>query len=290
VGIVDALAPPEWAEFWERFLGELGVDTLRPSQTADRPAPRLDFAPCLAVAGLAAAIARLKRDADQVVVPRLADLHETSEPVRGASLDCPWLVDLEGAMAALLPGLPPVHVLPARLTERASVAASALAHALGKSEAQAKRALSLAELTMPRARRADLPPGAVAIVGQPYLLADANLRAALARAGSRLLFYLDQLSPEILAAEADRHPWLSPLSTDRELAAAMSYFDRHPGVSGILAVISANCPPIPRLIDRLFAGARKPVQVALIASPEAVTEGLGKLEEKITARSRRDGG
>jgi hypothetical protein len=284
VGIVDALTLPEWAEFWERFLDELGVETLRPGATAERPAPALDFAPCLAVARLADAVARLKRDADRVIVPRLADLHEAAGPVRGASLDCPWLVDLDATMSAMLPGLPAIHVLPARLDAAAGVAAAALAQALGKSGAQTRRALGRVEPAIARARRADIPPGAIAVLGQPYLLADSALRAALAAAATRPLFYQDQLTGETLSAELARQESPSPLSTDRELAGAMAYFDRHPGIAGILAIVSVNCPPIPRLVDRLFTGARKPVQVALIDQAAAVTSPLHKLEARIDQR------
>jgi hypothetical protein len=233
-GFVTRLLWDRYGRFWARLLEAAGADVSLPDPervaalAADRRleavsgrAFREATAQALALAGV-----------DRLVVPELNPGYEGS---RGSAQD-PFVADFPGALAQVVPGLPPLVGIPADLAapDLESRAVSLLT-AVASSPGAVRRVWQTHRADAKPPRPTGLPGAGgesrtLALVGQPWHLTE-TVRARLERGGERLLS-AGQLAPNELRAEGWRvDPDLAP--TDAEALGAVRRFARRGDVAAL---------------------------------------------------------
>lgn len=263
VGFVRSLLWHRYGPFWSRLLADADADVVF-AEAEDvarwRDDPRLD-----AISGrgfrMAGAEALALASCDVIVVPSLNVGYDGS---RGSAQD-PFVADLPGALATVLPGLPRVMAVPVDLSVKGlDTLAISLLSLVNPSPGLVRRvwqthqayakppvvpgwpAPSLGSLRLP-----------VGLVGQPWNLTD-GVAKAMEREGEVLL-RADQVDPVALREEGWRvDEKLAP--TDAEALGAVRRLARRSDVSRIRLVLDPDAGADAWLARRVHEMARRPVE------------------------------
>ena len=277
IGFVTRLLWDRYGRFWLRLLEAAGAEVSLPDPervsalSADR---RLD-----AVSGRAfreaTAQALALSGVDRLVVPELNPGYEGS---RGSAQD-PFVADFPGALAQVVPGLPPLVGVPADLAAPdLESRAVGLLTAVAPSPGTVRRVWQTHRADAKPPRPAGLPGAGgesrtLALVGQPWHLSEA-LRVRLERGGERLLS-AHQLAPAELRAEGWRaDPELAP--TDAEALGAVRRFARRGDVAALRMPVDEDAGADAWLARKARAWSRREIEIVPLepdAAPAPAVDG-----------------
>ncbi len=265
VGFVRSVLWHRYGPFWVRSLAAAGADVVDADPDAVAAAwddPRVARVPGLAFRA-AAAEAVASSGVDLLVVP---SVNAGYEGARGGAQD-PFVADLPGALAQVLPGLPPLVAAPTDLD--AAGVETTLVSVLGRVNPSAGLVRRVwqthrADAHPPAAPGLPAPRdgarAAVAWVGQPWHRApdDPDVApGARTEAGERILA-MYALPPADLRAEGWRHdPKLAP--SDAEAIGAVLRLARRPDVARFVVEVDDTAGADAWLARKVRALARRDV-------------------------------
>jgi hypothetical protein len=270
IGFVTRLLWDRYGRFWRRLVEAAGADVVLPdpervaAAAADRRLDAVSGRAFREAAGQALALSGV----DRLVVPELNPGYEGS---RGSAQD-PFVADFPGALAQVVPGLPPLVAVPADLAAPdLESRAVALLTAVAPSHGAIRRVWETHRADAKPVRPAGLPgAGAerrtIALVGQPWHL-DEALRVRLERGGERLLS-AHQLAPRDLREEGWRaDPELAP--TDAEALGAVRRFARRGDVRALRMPVDPDSGADAWLARKARAWSRRPLETVPLAGDGA---------------------
>ncbi len=252
VGVIDGWLSDRYLPFWEPYLRELEVEVVHPEETPlELPFPG-------PIRRLLSQVYRLKnQDVDYLLLP---DVQLGQEAQKGSP--SPWLVGLGATLERLVPGLPPVLVVPAERSSEVAGLAAQIGQSLTQNPMLARRALERtkrllnASFTPPKQAGTHL----IGLVAQPMLLSDTvwlqNLQAGLAE--HNLALFLADKAPTELRQDGAHLELGLELPTDLEAAGMHRYLSRLGKVKGLLYVHDADYLPLPTPLRRLLKKAPPP--------------------------------
>ncbi len=252
VGVLDGWLSDRYLPFWEPYLRELEVEVVHPEETPlELPFPG-------PIRRLLSQVYRLKNQGVDFLL--LPDVQLGQEAQKGSP--SPWLVGLGATLERLVPGLPPVLVVPAERSPEVAGLAAQIGQSLTQNPMLARRALErtkrllVASFTPPKQAGTHL----IGLVAQPMLLSDTvwlqNLQARLAE--HHLALFLADKAPAELRQEGAHLELGLELPTDLEAAGMHRYLSRLGKVKGLLYVHDADYLPLPTPLRRLLKKAPPP--------------------------------
>ncbi|MDR9390960.1 MAG: hypothetical protein RI554_02925 [Trueperaceae bacterium] len=287
VGFVRSLLWHRYGPFWARLLAAADADVVDAEPDAVAAAwvdPRVAEVPGLAFRRAAAEALALS-GADLLVVP---SVNAGYEGARGGAQD-PFVADLPGALAQILPGLPPLVAVPTDLdADAVETTAISLLGRVNPSAGLVRRAW--------QTHRADAHPppapglpgprdgarAAVGWVGQPWHHAPTDARVApgvRTEAGERVLA-MYALPPAELRAEGWRvDPKLAP--SDAEVLGAVRRLARRPDVARFVVEVDPTSGADAWLARKVRSLARRDVEEVAVTdrfTPEAAAAEAGAVE------------
>lgn len=272
IGLLRAWLASRYLPFWEPYLRELGQELVDPGAVSPRPLPLLPPVPLV----VAEAVALKEQKVDYILLP---DAQLGIEP-EGSSGFSPWLVDLGAALTRLVPGLPTLLKVPAEVSPQSLGFAAEVGQILTHNPMLARRALdrtrSLLDFRWPRppTPRGDSWLG---LVGQPYVLADAQFTAQLEEAAWNRGFglALPQLSPPQLRREGEQLLPGLKLPSDLEVAGQIRSLSRLGRVRGLWVIADDEVAPLPGPLRRYLK--RSALPIAYLSDPVQTDESLSLL-------------
>lgn len=252
VGVIDGWLSDRYLPFWEPYLRELKVEVVHPEETTlELPFPG-------PIRRLLSQVYRLKNQGVDFLL--LPDVQLGQEAQKGSP--SPWLVGLGATLERLVPGLPPLLVVPAERSPEVAGLAAQIGQSLTQNPMLARRALERtkrllnASFTPPKQAGTHL----IGLVAQPMLLSDTvwlqNLQAGLAE--HNLALFLADKAPAELRQEGAHLELGLELPTDLEAAGMHRYLSRLGKVKGLLYVHDADYLPLPTPLRRLLKKAPPP--------------------------------
>lgn len=252
VGVLDGWLSDRYLPFWEPYLRELEVEVVHPEETPlELPFPG-------PIRRLLSQVYRLKNQGVDFLL--LPDVQLGQEAQKGSP--SPWLVGLGATLERLVPGLPPVLVVPAERSPEVAGLAAQIGQSLTQNPMLARRALErtkrllVASFTPPKQAGTHL----IGLVAQPMLLSDTvwlqNLQARLAE--HHLALFLADKAPAEMRQEGAHLELGLELPTDLEAAGMHRYLSRLGKVKGLLYVHDADYLPLPTPLRRLLKKAPPP--------------------------------
>jgi predicted nucleotide-binding protein (sugar kinase/HSP70/actin superfamily) len=241
VGIPRALLYHRYGPFWERFLGELGVDVVVSRRTdkalVEQGIGRVPSEVCLPIKIAAGHICDLSDKVDAVFLPRLLWLGDRMYA-------CPKMIGIVDFARMILGSVPRLiaPVIRGAFDAPHFLAGIQLTH----NPVRAARALAVAMTAMPAVQRApDFPKGErrIGLISHFYNLGDDYISAAIVdtvRGQGYRICTKDELSPVVLrdgAGLAGEIRW----TYERELYNAFRYLVGR--VDGICMLVSMGCGP-----------------------------------------------
>ncbi|GIW35859.1 MAG: hypothetical protein KatS3mg073_0004 [Meiothermus sp.] len=252
VGVLNSWLANRYLPFWEAYLRALEVEIVR----AEEEAINLPFPP--PIRRLLSQIFSLKsQGVDFLLLP---DTQLGQEAQKGSS--SPWLVGLDATLEQLIPGLPPVLVVPAELSPEVAGLAAEIGQNLTQNPMLARRALErtkhLLNASYSPPKQSGIHP--IGLIAQPMLLCDTHwltaLKAGLAAHG--LSLFLADKAPAKLRQEGAHLELGLELPTDLEAAGMHRYLSRLGKVEGLLYVHDAEYLPLPTPLRKLLKKAPPP--------------------------------
>nr|WP_243454996.1 hypothetical protein [Meiothermus sp. CFH 77666] len=238
--------------FWEPYLQALEVEIIRPEEAS----VELPFPPPIRRV-LAQVFSLKNQGVDFLLLP---DVQLGQEARKGNP--SPWLVGLDATLEQLVPGLPPVLVVPAELSPEVAGLAAQIGQNLTQNPMLARRALERTKrllhpsFTPPKQSGTHL----IGLVAQPMLLCDTEWLSALQAglAQYELGLFLADKAPAELRQEGAHLELKLELPTDLEAAGMHRYLSRLGKVKGLLYVHDADYLPLPTPLRRLLKKAPPP--------------------------------
>jgi hypothetical protein len=261
--------------FWERYLKALEVEIIRPEEDSlELPFP----SPIRRLVNQAFSLKN--QGIDLLLLPDA----QLGVEARKASAS-PWLVGLDATLERLIPGLPPVLVVPAELSPEVAGLAAKIGQSLTQNPMLVRRAL---ERTKHHLYPSFIPPKQfgtylIGLVAQPMLLCDADwlttLRTRLAEHGLSL-FLADKPPAEMRQEGAHLEMGLA-LPTDLEAAGMHRYLSRLGKVKGLLYVHDAEYLPLPTPLRKSLKKTPPPKPWRLVGLEAPWTEVAGEMARKL---------
>lgn len=252
VGVIDGWLSDRYLPFWEPYLRELEVEVVHPEETpVELPFPG-------PIRRLLSQVYRLKNQSIDFLL--LPDVQLGQEAQRGSP--SPWLVGLGATLERLVPGLPPVLLVPAELSPEVAGLAAKIGQNLTRNPMLARRALERTKrlLDIPFKPIKQSGTHLIGLVAQPMLADDpiwlSDLQVVLAERGLNL--FLADKAPAELRQEGVHLELGLELPTDLEAAGMHRYLSRLCKVKGLLYVHDADYLPLPTPLRRLLKKAPPP--------------------------------
>lgn len=252
VGVLNCWLSDRYLPFWEPYLQALEVEIIRPEKaSAELPFP-------LPIRRVLVQVFSLKNQGVDFLL--LPDVQLGQEAHKGSR--SPWLVGLDATLEQLVPGLPPVLVVPAELSPEVTGLAAQIGQNLTQNPMLVRRALERTKrllhpsFTPPKQSGTHL----IGLVAQPMLLCDtewlSDLRTGLAQHG--LSLFLADKAPAELRQEGAHLELGLELPTDLETAGMHRYLSRLGKVEGLLYAHDAEYLPLPTPLRKLLKKAPPP--------------------------------
>lgn len=279
VGFITQLLWRRYGPFWLQLLEGVGAESvLAPAPAVERALADARLRPASAAAfRLAAAEAIALQEVDLIVAP---ELNPGVEGGRGGGQD-PWVAAFPDTLVDTVSGLPPVVAVPAALDDDVDTVAIEILHRVATDPALIRRAWERnrsaarpGRTLSPRWQRLPDEHRTLGVVGQPWLMRDALVRA-VAAAGDHLVAQ-HRLDPVELRVEGLRHdPRLIP--TDSEVVGAARLLARRGAVDGLVVLVDRDSGADAWLLRRIEEVSHKPVRARFVQDllpPDALLDAL----------------
>lgn len=273
IGLLGNWLSSRYLPFWEPYLQALDVEIIRPEEVAVQlPMPP----PIQRVLGQAFSLKN--QGVDFLLLP---DVQLGVENRKGSP--SPWMVDLAATLGRLVPGLPPVLLVPAELSPEVAGLAAKIGQNLTRNPMLARRALERTKrlLDIPFKPIKQSGTHLIGLVAQPMLADDpiwlSDLQVVLAERGLNL--FLADKAPAELRQEGVHLELGLELPTDLETAGMHRYLSRLGKVKGLLYVHDPEYLPLPNPLRKLLKKSESPKpwrMVGLEAPGGQVADALAK--------------
>ncbi|WP_457631761.1 hypothetical protein [Oceanithermus sp.] len=279
IGLLDTWLNERYQPFWEAYLRELEIETVRPRRPASEVWSEVAEEWPRPARLLAGRLLELKElGVDGVIVPRAL-----GESPRGSG-PCPWAVDPAGALERLVAGLPPLIRVTPDLSEKVLGEAARVGQELVQNPQEVRLALERTRSLLKPYKPPAMPRGErlLGLAAEPYLLEDRRLYAEVVEAaGARgWTTVRPDVSLERLREEGERFGLNIDLPADLEFAGAAHYLGRLGRVKGVLILAEDHCPPVERLAQKLSGRLAKANAVHTLGDdPE---EALARIEAALS--------
>lgn len=252
VGVLNSWLSNRYLPFWEAYLRALEVEIVHPEEASvELPFP-------LPICRVLGQVFSLKNQGVDFLL--LPDVQLGQEAHNGNR--SPWLVSLDATLEQLVPGLPPVLVVPAELSPEVAGLAAEIGQNLTQNPMLARRALERTKRLLNPSYTPPKQSGThlIGLVAQPMLLCDTEwlgaLQAGLAQ--YELSLFLADKAPSELRQEGGHLELGLELPTDLEVAGMHRYLSRLGKVKGLLYVHDAEYLPLPTPLRKLLKKAPPP--------------------------------
>ena len=278
IGLPDTLRYQRYGAWWEAFLGDLGVEIIKPSlplEDALLEGARLMPSEPSPVQLFVGRVLELAPRVDALIVP---DLNPGAEPGTGKAVD-PWMVDFSSMLSRRL-SLPPLHKIPTRLDQNETASfAVRLGVVITQNTTLVRRSMDRMQTGLKPSKPTEplwAKPAQISIglVGDPSLLEEAFLlQEFLALLEKHALHAVnDSDMPRDKVLELGRKKLPEALETDIETVGGATFLEGKAQILGLIALSPANAPLQTKLGKDIVKRARKPALQLELGSPDLETK------------------